>query len=176
MNSQPTFGREDETKNDGRGDRHQDEDHQRIGREQRDPPILVIAKAHLLVAEKLMMIERMPLIDRAQAFDVDRPVHDVSVDRPLEYVGEKKGQRHREPFQRADGVYMRDINIECRGAHRVDDHDMNIAVIPAEDARAIFLTEADLPLADHRSLSLIPVFWLLCALFVAIRPRAAGPS
>jgi hypothetical protein len=36
---------------------------------------------------------------------------------------------------------------------------MNIAVIPAEDARAIFLTEADLPLADHRWLSLIAVFW-----------------
>jgi hypothetical protein len=32
-------------------------------------------------------------------------------------------------------------------------------VIPAEDARAIFLTEADLPLADHRWLSLIAVFW-----------------
>jgi hypothetical protein len=47
-------------------------------------------------------------------------------------------------------------------------------VIPAEDARAIFLTKADLPLADHRWLSLIAVFWLLCELLVAVRPRLAG--
>ena len=61
----------------------------------------MIAKAHLLVGEELVMIERVPLIDRAQAFDVDRPVHDVFVHGPFEQVGEQEGQRHGQPFEPA---------------------------------------------------------------------------
>jgi len=44
---------------------------------------------------------------------------------------------------------VRNVDIKRRGADRVDDQDMDIAVIPADDARAIFLTERFLPIGDH---------------------------
>src|SRR5262249_19837934 len=42
--------------------------------------------------------------------------------------------------------------------------------------RAVFPTEADLPLADHRWLSLIAVFLLLCELLVVVRPPPDRPD
>ena len=132
--------------------RHQDENHQRIGRENRHPPIFGIAESHFLIGEKLMMIEGMALIDRPQPFDVHRTMHDESVHRPLEDVGEQERQRHGQPFQPGDVVNVRDVNIERRAAHRVDDQDMDIAVIPADDPRAVFLAKRFLPFGDHVAL------------------------
>src|SRR5215469_4106480 len=80
--------RRNEAQHHGQRNRHQDEDHQRIGRENRDAPILGIAEAHFLVGEKLMMIERMSLVNRAQAFDIDRTMHDETMHRPFEDIRE----------------------------------------------------------------------------------------
>src|ERR1700722_12135222 len=44
---------------------------------------------------------------------------------------------------------VRDVNVEHRRAHGVDQHDMEIAVVPADDAGAVFVAEVDLPLGDH---------------------------
>ena len=43
-------------------------------------------------------------------------------------------------------VDVLDVDVEGRRAHRVDDDDVEIAVVPADDARAVFLAEIDLPL------------------------------
>src|ERR1700733_3379737 len=59
------IGREQSAEYCGQRNRHQDENDQRVGREQGHAPVLVIAKAHLVIREKLMVIERMPLVDRA---------------------------------------------------------------------------------------------------------------
>src|SRR5580704_17008689 len=52
--------REDEAESGGGRYRHQGEHDQCIGREYRHAPILVVAEAHFLVAEELMMIECVP--------------------------------------------------------------------------------------------------------------------
>src|SRR5215831_10903585 len=71
------IGREQKAENDGKRKRHQNEYDEGIRRKYGHTPILVIAESHLLVGKELMMIERMTLVDGAQAFDVDRPVHDI---------------------------------------------------------------------------------------------------
>ena len=149
MNSQPTFGEEHEPEDHRGRDRHENEDDQRIGRKHGDAPILVVAEAHLVVGEELVVIERVALVDRAQALDVDRPVHDELVHRPFEQVGEQEGERDREPFQPRDVMDVLEVDVERRRAHGVDDHDVEIAVIPSEDAGAVFLPKIDLPLTDH---------------------------
>ena len=166
--------REDKAENGGGRDRHQGEHHQRIGRKYGDAPILVVAEAHFLVAEELMMIERVPLVDRAQAFDVHRPVHDVFVHRPLEDVGEDEGQRHREPFQPGHVMDVRDVDVKHRRAHGVDQRDVEIAVVPADDAGAVFVAEVDLPLGDHCRFSLglplpSPPFLVGCKIIISRR-------
>src|SRR5215472_12487524 len=52
---------------------------------------------------------------------------------------------------------MRDIDIKRRGAHRVDDQDMDVTVMPADDARTIFPTERFLPIGDHVVLLYTPL-------------------
>jgi hypothetical protein len=42
-----------------------------------------------------------------------------------------------------------EIDVEGRGAHRVDEDDVEIAIVPADDPRPVLLTELDLPLTDH---------------------------
>jgi hypothetical protein len=70
-----------------------------------------------------MMIEGVAFIDRPLPFDVHRTMHDESVHRPLEHVGEQERQRHGQPLQPGDVVNVRGLNIERRAAHRVDDQD-----------------------------------------------------
>src|SRR5215472_9470165 len=144
------IGRQQRAERGGRGQRHQDEDDQRVRRKHGDAPVLVVAEAHLIVGEELMMIERVTLIDRAQSLDVHRAVHDKSVHCPFEQVGEQEGERHREPLQRRHVVDVRDVDIEHRRAHGVDDGDVEVAVVPSDDAGAVLLAKVDLPLADHR--------------------------
>src|SRR6516162_4481957 len=96
-----------------------------------------------------MVVERVTLIDRAQALDVHRPVHDVLVHRPLEQVGEEEGDRHGEPFERGHVVDVLDVDVERRRAHGVDDRDVKVTVVPSHDARPVLLPEIDLALADH---------------------------
>ena len=45
------IGRKQQAENDGHRNRHQDEHHQRIGREHRHAPVLVIAEAHLYLPQ-----------------------------------------------------------------------------------------------------------------------------
>jgi hypothetical protein len=45
-----------------------------------------------------------------------------------------------------------DIDIEGGRSHGVDDQHMHVAVVPADDARAVFLPEGDLTLTDHDAL------------------------
>ena len=136
-----------------RRDRHQDEHDQRVRREHGDAPVLRVAEAHLLVGEELMVIERVPLVDGAQALDVDGPVHDVFVHGPFEQIGEQEGRRHRQPFPPGHVMDVLDVDVERGGAHRVDDGNVEVAVVPADDARAIFVAEFDLPLANHPRVS-----------------------
>ena len=67
MNSQPTLG-EKSFRWDGRWQRHQNENDEGIRWKHGHAPILRSRKRISVVGEKLMMIERVPLIDRAQAF------------------------------------------------------------------------------------------------------------
>src|SRR5579863_10375279 len=96
-----------------------------------------------------MMIERVPLVDGAQAFDIDRAMHHIFMHAPLEQIGEYESKRHGDPLEPADIVNVLDVNVERGGSHRVNDQHMDIAVVPAEDAGAIFPAKIDLPLADH---------------------------
>ncbi len=91
--------RQQQAEDRGHRDRHQDEHHQRIRRKHRHAPILVVAEAHFLVGEELVMVERVALVDRAQALDVDRPMHDELVHRPFEHIGEQEGQAARSATQ-----------------------------------------------------------------------------
>ncbi len=47
-----------------------------------------------------------------------------------------------------------DVDVERRRAHRVDDGDVEIAVVPPDDAGPVLLPELDLPLTDHDPFSL----------------------
>src|SRR5215471_20818684 len=96
-----------------------------------------------------MVVERMALVDRAQTLNVDRPVHDVLVHRPFEHVGEKECKRHGQPFAPGHVVDVLDVYVERRRTHGVDQHDVEIAIVPSDNARAVFLAEIDLPLTDH---------------------------
>src|SRR5271154_5763032 len=106
----------------------------------------MVAETHLLVAEKLVMIERVPLIDRPQAFDVDRPVHDKLVHGPFEQIGEQEGERDRQPFERGYVMNVRDVDVEGSRTHRIDDGEVEVTVVPAEDAGAVVPPEFDLAL------------------------------
>src|SRR6185503_4823595 len=110
-------------------------------------------EAHLVVGEELVVVERVALIDGAQSLDVDRPVHDVFVHGPFEQVGEQEGQRHGQPLPPAHVVDVFDVDIKRGGAYRVDDGDVEIAVVPADDARAILVAEFDLALTNHPRIS-----------------------
>jgi hypothetical protein len=46
-------------------------------------------------------------------------------------------------------VNVLDVNVERCGAHRIDDRDMEIAVIPPDDSGTVLLPKIDLPLTDH---------------------------
>ena len=72
----------------------------------------MVAETHLIVAEKLVMIERVPLVDRPQALDIDGPVHDELVHGPFKQIGEQEGERDRQPFERCHSVNMLDVNVE----------------------------------------------------------------
>jgi hypothetical protein len=88
-----------------------------------------------------MMIERVALLDRAQPFDIDRAMHDEPMHRPFEDICEQESQRQRQPFQPGDVVDVRNVDIKRRRADCGDDQDMDVTVIPADDARAVFLTK-----------------------------------
>jgi hypothetical protein len=64
-------------------------------------------------------------------------------------------------------VDVPDIDVERRRTDRVDDDDVEIAVVPSDDAGAIFVAKVDLPLADHRLLSPQPSLPRLFAAFAA---------
>src|SRR5262249_38672603 len=118
-------------------------------REHRHAPILVIAETHLRVGEKLMMIERVPLIDRAQALDVDRAMHDEFVHGPFEQVSEQEGERNGQPLEPADVVDVLDVDVERCRAYCVDEYDVEMPVVPPDDSGAVRFTKFDLPLTDH---------------------------
>ena len=149
MKSQPTFGENTSPEDDGHRQRHQDEHDQRIGREHRHAPILVVAETHLIVGEELVMIERVPLIDRAQALDVDRAMHDEFVRGPFEQVREQEGERNGEPLEPGHVVDVLDVDVERCRAHRIDEDDVEVAVVPPDDSGAVLLAKIDLPLTDH---------------------------
>src|SRR5262245_43385350 len=44
---------------------------------------------------------------------------------------------------------MLNVNVERCGAHRINDRDMKIAVIPSDDSRTVLLPKIDLSLTDH---------------------------
>jgi hypothetical protein len=44
---------------------------------------------------------------------------------------------------------MRDIDVKNRSTHRVDEYDMEVAVVPAHDAGPVFVAEVDLTLQNH---------------------------
>ena len=79
------------------------------------------------------MIERVALIDRAQPFDIDRAMHDEPMHRPFEDICEQESQRQRQPFQPSDVVDVRNVDVKRSSAHHVNDQDMDVAVIPADD-------------------------------------------
>jgi hypothetical protein len=112
----------------------------------------MVAKAHFIIGEELMVVKRVPLIDRAQSFYIDGPVHDVLVHSPLKDIRKQEGQRDRQPLKPRYVVNVRDIHVERRGAHGVDDRDMKITIVPTNDAGAVFLPKIDLPLTDHVAL------------------------
>ena len=101
----------------------------------------MVAKTHLVVGEELVMIERVALVDRAQTLDVDRPVHDVFVHGPLEQVREEEGQRDGKPLEPRHIVDVLDVDVERRRAHRVDDDDVEVAVVPPDNSGPVFLHE-----------------------------------
>src|SRR5262245_239639 len=138
-----------EPEDDGHRQRHENEHDQRIGREHRHAPILVIAETHLVVGEKLMMIERVSLIDRAQALDVDRAMHDEFMHGPFEQVSEQEGERNGQPLNPCDVVDVFNVNVERCRAHRVDEDDMEITVVPPDDPGTVLFAKIDLPLTDH---------------------------
>src|SRR5262249_57526186 len=96
-----------------------------------------------------MMVERVALIDGAQALDVYRPVHDVLVHCPLEQIGEEESKWDGEPLERRHIVDVLDINVERRRAHGVDDRHVEVAVVPPHDAAPILLPEYDFHLPYH---------------------------
>ena len=149
MKSQPTLARDQMAQDDPARHRHEDEHDQRVGREHGHAPVLVVAKAHLLVGEELVVVEGVALVDGAQAFDVHGPVHDEAVHGPLEDVGEQEGDRDRQPLERLHVMDVLQVDGERCRAHGVDDDDVQVAVIPAHDARAILLAEGLLPFGDH---------------------------
>jgi hypothetical protein len=112
----------------------------------------MVAEAHFVVGEKLVMVERVPLIDRAQAFYVDRAMHNVFMHSPLKHIREEESQRDRQPLNPRYVMNVLDIYVERCRAHRVDDGDMEIAIVPPDDAGTVFLSKINLPLADHAGL------------------------
>src|ERR1700732_523272 len=49
---------------------------------------------------------------------------------------------------------MGGVDIKHRRAHGVDQHDVEVAVVPADDAGPVFVAKVNLPLRDHRRRSL----------------------
>src|SRR4029079_19500759 len=141
--------REDTAQHRSDRDGHKDEHDQRIRRKDGYPPVLVVTEAHLLIGEELMMVQRVALVDRAQPLDVDRTMHDEFVDRPFKDVREQECEGNSEPFPCGHAMDVLDIDVERRRTHRVDDHDVKIAIIPAQDAGPIFLPKCDLALRYH---------------------------
>ena len=133
----------------GSRDRDEDEHDQHIGREQRHAPILVVAEAHLVVGEELVMVERVPLVKHPQRPDIHRAVHEIFVNHPLENVGEQKRERNGEPFPRRHIMDVLDVDVESCRHHCQHGEEVEIAVVPAHDAGPVFLPKCNLPLTDH---------------------------
>jgi hypothetical protein len=68
---------------------------------------------------------------------------------PFEQIREQEGNRDCQPFQRLHIVDVLQINVERRRSHRIDDHDMQVAVIPAHNPRPVFLPEGFLSFGYH---------------------------
>ena len=76
--------------------------------------------------------------------------------RPFEDICERESQRQRQPFHPGDVVNVRNIDIKRCGTDRVDDQDVDVTVILADDTRTIFPTERFLPIGDHVVLLYLP--------------------
>src|SRR6202047_3459865 len=69
---------------------------------------------------------------------------------------------------------MGGVDIKHRRAHGVDQHDVEVAVVPADDTGPVFVAEIDLPLRDHclRSIGLLlprPPFLASPETIIAVR-------
>src|SRR5262249_54878304 len=53
-------------------------------------------------------------------------------------------------FQQRHVVNVLDVDVKRGSPHRIDDNDVEITVVPAEDSGPIFVAEGDLARADHR--------------------------
>ena len=144
------IARDQEAEHDRRGDRHQSEHHQRIRREEGDAPVVMVGEAHLVLGEELMVHQRVAAVDGAEQFDARRPVHDVAVHIPFEEIAQEKRQRHREQFPGVQVVDVGDVDIEAGEADRVDDGDMQPAIVPAGHATAVIRAVIALPLGHFR--------------------------
>ena len=77
---------------------HAHEGEEGAPREEDDAPFAGRAYGHLVVGEVLVVLARVPVIDRAQRPDVDQAVHHVLVHPPFEQVGEEEHRDHEQPF------------------------------------------------------------------------------
>ena len=131
----------------GAGDRQQRERRQRVGREERHPVIAVIGEAHLVVGEELVMLERVPVVDRAPDRVALRTMHHVAMQPPLEEIAEQEHDRDGEQLEPRHLVQVREVDVQCGQPDRVDDRDVQHAVVPACDPLAVIRPIGPLPLA-----------------------------
>src|SRR5262249_55849174 len=66
------------------------------------------------------------------------------------FVKKKERQRHGQPFQQRHVMNVLDVDVKRGAAHRIDDKDVEVTIVPAQDSGPIFVAEGDLAGADHR--------------------------
>jgi len=113
----------------------------------------VIRKSRVLsivgfqMREELVVRERMAPVDPHEA--LDRAVHHIAVDPPLEQIADQEDERDDQPIGPARVVDMRDEIGQCGRADRINHNDVHFAAVPGRDPRPIIGTEAFLPLGHH---------------------------
>ena len=129
----------------GYGD--QDKYDQRVGREERYAPVCLVTKTHFLVGKELVMIECVAVVDRAEPFPFQRPVHDKTVQVPLENIARDANYWDGQPFPPQHIVNVLDVDPHCRNTNNVDHGNVNKTVVPTGDSGSVVLAKRFLLLA-----------------------------
>ena len=134
--------------------RHEDKNHHGVGREKGYPPIAILAKAHFTIGEKAVISQGATFVNRPQIGPRLRPMHDPLMQELFKEITHQPDRGNRLPNPPNNFIDVARVEVDRHQSNGVDDQDMNKAIVPTSDPRALGLAGLNLFLHHDWSKSL----------------------